>query len=174
MPQNASSRSTGSPSSKPLQAQEKSMAETQTATRQALLSINTLVEREFIRIDGQSYDLRSVDDLSILDYRRLAKMGEQLKPLMQAYEDDTLTPEQATDFDDRLDRLCRAVLEAPSDVFSKLQTVHRLNIALAFMGLSLPRLRQARAAQLEAMPPSKTPSSRRGSRGSTAARRKRG
>jgi hypothetical protein len=151
------------------------MAETQTPTKKPLLSINTLVEREFIRIDGEAYELHSYETMPRYAIAVCAQLGKEIQPLLHRYQDGELRDgEDQKRFEDLLGSFCRTVVLAPSDVLAKLQIPHRLNIVLAFMALSLPGLRDARAESAGGANRSTTSKRRRASRGSTAARRARG
>lgn len=146
----------------------------QTEIKRPLLTINTLVEREYVRIDGEPYELHSYETLPRYDMATLSILGKEMTPLIGKFQDGTLTDEdELKRFDDLLATFCRKVLMAPAAVHAKLQLPHRLNIVLTFMALSLPSLQHAREPLVGASR-SKTSKRRPASRASTAARRKAG
>ncbi len=140
--------------------------------KQPLLNLDTLIEREFIMVDGARHELRNLDELDVVTHRRLLNESKRLAVLdpVKHRSDD----EEAA-YDDALDTITRILLIAPADVHAKLQRGHRSAILLAFMQLSMPSLAQARATMQEATATTPTGVRRpRASRASTAGRRKAG
>lgn len=100
------------------------------ATRTALLNLNTLIDREFILIDGERFELANQGELSVLDWQRVAKKGAQVQALMGRLED--LTDDEAKNVADLLEGLCKIILRAPPEVHEKLMPAHKLLVVQAF------------------------------------------
>ncbi len=140
-----------------------------------LLKLSTLIERPTIIIDDVSYEIMSPDELSVLDHHRLGSWGKQLDTLM-----NKLTLERAAEkkLSSLLHRITNFIMvDVPNDVRDKLSDVMRMEIAEVFIMLPLrKRLSAAKETLMatEAGKEAKKPTgdkSRRGSKGSTAARR---
>ena len=102
-------------------------------TKQApLLTLDTLVDRRTVVIDGTPYDLLNAGEMSILDYHRIGKMGAKVEEMMNA---DDLDEAQVVILKKTLDALCRALLVAPDEVHVKLSDNHRLAVVGVFTDL---------------------------------------
>ena len=136
-----------------------------------LLRLSTPILRNSIEIDGVNYELRALAELSIFDYERLVLFGQRMDVIES---DPERTPEMEAEYDGILRKIARQVLIAPNTVHESLAPGHRLSVVRTFTGLSLPT-RHASAARAT-NPPSRSigSPSARASRGSTAARQKRG
>jgi hypothetical protein len=144
------------------------------ATSQApVLNLNTLIERAFLTIDGDRYELLNASELSVFDYKRFEHQTKRLLTI-EALNDVTEADEQ--DYTAGLDAITRRILLAPDAVHAKLTTLHRAAILQAFITLSLPSHTPPRA-NANVTTSSATPTGakpRRGSRASTAEHRKAG
>ena len=118
------------------------------AAKTPLLDLSTLIERETIRIDAKPYEIRSANELSIFDQRRLADQAKRVGTL--------LTDKPADDDGEAhrlLDAICKTILIAPVHIHEKLSDTQRLAICEVFLPLLLPR-RAGTGAQAEpATPP---------------------
>jgi hypothetical protein len=99
----------------------------------ALLDLDTLVERQFITIDGAPFSLRSPSELSVIESHRFGRWGQRI---------EALTGEDGEAAEAELDALVakvsRAVLvDVPDDVFDKLPGAQRWAIIDLFTGLLL-------------------------------------
>ena len=94
-----------------------------------VLEISTITQRCSVKIDGQSYEIVSMDELSVVDYHRLGRKGLRIDFLMGKADasDEELAEVRAI-----LDDLCRRVVLAPDEVHAKLSDGHRLNLVRAF------------------------------------------
>jgi len=128
------------------------MAETQDKDHkpQPVLSLDTLVERRFITINGTPYTLVNDGELSILDYHRLGKRAAKVEALWGRVE---LTDEEVTELTEALDWLCRLVLDAPPEVHDKLLDQHRLQVVMAFTNLHRKTTPLAGGRKPEEAPP---------------------
>lgn len=110
-----------------------------------LLSLDTLIVRPSIEIDGQRYEMLSPDELSVLDSRRFALWAQQLDALQQGEEE---RPELAV----LVDTIARKVLVGvPDDVRAKLSGQHMIAVVEVFTGLLLGRKMRVAGAAGKAM-----------------------
>lgn len=99
-----------------------------------LLSLDTLVKRETIAIDGIAYELRSRDELSLIDAQQFQFYGKQLDQIQR--RGGKLTREQAEKGRLALDRMLSiAVIDLPDDVRSRLSDRQKAAIVEAFISL---------------------------------------
>lgn len=119
-------------------------------SREPLLNLSTLVEdRPSIRIDGQTYHLKSSEELSLLESQRFTAWGKELEELgrdeakIGALESLVAIVAWA------------ALADVPQEVFDKLSSSQRMTIIEVFTGLRVrSRLRVAGAlAQQVVSPP---------------------
>lgn len=106
------------------------MAETQAVLPEPLLEISTLVERHHITINGNPYEIVNADELSIIDFHRIARKGEQVQALL--LQDTDADEAQVKVLNDLLDSMCHVVLIAPEDIHALLSARHRLAIVRTF------------------------------------------
>lgn len=96
-----------------------------------LLSIDTLIVRPKVAIDGTLYELLSPDELSVLDSHRFSSWAKQLEELQKAGE-------PSEEMDAIADQVARkALVGVPSAVLEKLTGVHKIAVAEVFTGLLL-------------------------------------
>lgn len=161
------------------------MAETTEAPKrpEAVLDINTFVERPKVRIDGELYDILHPDELSVVDSHRLTAQGRRINDLMAKA---SLSDREKKEILGLLADVSGHILVGvPDAVRATLSDVHRQQVIEVFMMLPLnarlKRLAAAGAGLTERLAgelkagAKKTPptgaKSRRGSKGSTAATR---
>lgn len=134
-----------------------------------LLEIETLIERPTIIIDEESYEIRSPDELSVIDTHRLSSQGRRLDALMAK---DKLSAVDKKQLSKLLTDISNFIMVGvPDDVGEKLSDTQRFEIAEVFTALPLQRhLAKALAAEAKSIG-AKRP---RGSRGSTAETRRGG
>lgn len=128
------------------------MATTETDTRPPqfdTLDLTTLVERPKVRIDGELFELRHPDELSIVEQLRLEKMSQRAVHLIDEMRAAAEGPseEQQQELAAVMDKTCRLVLVAPDSVHAKLREPHRSAISRAFSVLQRASLRAAGANQ---------------------------
>lgn len=111
-----------------------------------LLSIATLIERKTVSIDGKRYELRSPDELSVLDSHRFAAWAKKLGELQQSAEEEP-NPE----IEELVTRITRLALIAPDEVHERLSGVHRIAVAEVFTGLLLRGRMSVAGATAKAM-----------------------
>ena len=130
-----------------------------------ILDILTKVERPTFTIDGESYEMRDPGELSMAEFHVLSKTGSELIAFGEQYSTD---PEGAFDAISKcMDELLDMVTpDLPAKVRDQLNPFHVQKILDAFIGLS-----RIEPKPEEQPAPKK---SSRGSRDSTAARRKTG
>lgn len=150
----------------------------QTTPIRPVLNLDTQSPPEHVTIDGVGYDLRAAGDLSIQQTVRLMQLTPRHDDLIARQA--TLTEDEFTELGALLKRIVPLILEAPDDVHARLNENQRLQIVVAFTGLSRRLLDAPRATNGATMEttaparPSRGTSTSRGSSGSTGARRARG
>lgn len=103
---------------------------------QPILELETLALRPRIAIDGESYEILSPDELSIIDTRRLASQGERLDALLG--KEQLTTAEES-----ELGRIIKAIsakimIGVPKKVAARLGDNKRLSVIGVFTAL-LPK-----------------------------------
>lgn len=128
-------------------------------------------DRPIVRVDKKSYELRTINELTLVQFKRLETIGPQLGALLQS---DALTKDQGEDLSRLLAEVCQLALLAPPTLHAKLGDLNRILIVDCFMTLLPPTLVQRmRATPMRQdatrppAPPTGTPSSV-ASNGSTA------
>lgn len=109
-------------------------------TKGPLLNLDTLIVRPQVIIDGQSYEMVSPDEMTIVERQRQVARGRRMQELLDKRE---LSNQEQGELARVLDEGCRAILLAPDDVHAKLMDGHRLDIIDAFGQLLLGRRRTA-------------------------------
>ncbi len=133
--------------------EKKSTEPAEKGRRKPLLNLDTLIERATVVIDGESHEITSPSELSIIDHHRLGRQGSQLEVLLQK-EDASV--QELDETKELLDTLCRSVLRAPDEVHEKLTDTHRLQLAQAFTELLMATVRLPGAETVEGGPESQT------------------
>ena len=130
-----------------------------------ILDILTKVDRPRFTIDGESYEMRSPDELSMTEFHTLSKKGSELIAFGEQYTSDPEGAFKAIQIciDELLDLVTP---DLPADVRDKLNPFHVQQIIDSFIGLS-----RIEPKPEEQPAPKK---SSRGSRASTAVSRKTG
>lgn len=100
-----------------------------------LLDIVTKVSRPTIRIDGDDYELRHPDELSMKELQELAVTGARLEKHGLALESGDLRAVDSV-AEDCAEILHRIMPDVPKDVVDKLGALHVQSIMQAFTGLS--------------------------------------
>lgn len=107
--------------------------------RKPTLDLSTLVERPFIRVDGESYDIYHPDEFSLLDRMTLFQRFDQAMQAAKrvtAASDPVVMREAAEQASTLLDTACRsALVAAPEALHAKLRDTHRVHILKAFTQL---------------------------------------
>lgn len=115
--------------------------------REPVLSLDTFVDRRFITIDGERYELRNPGEFSILDYHRMGVRAGRVDALMAEGE---LAEEQVQELESLLNDGCRSVLIAPDEIHRKLTDVQRLKVIEAFTHLQRETAAPPAEAEAEA------------------------
>ncbi|MBA5778072.1 hypothetical protein H2509_13550 [Stappia sp. F7233] len=98
-----------------------------------ILDLSTLIERPRIRIDGNLYEIRSPDELSLIESHFFALKGQEIDRLTKAGNQGEELAELIRDV------VRKVVVELPSKVLSRLSEAHMLAIVEVFTGLLLRR-----------------------------------
>ncbi|PYE86915.1 hypothetical protein [Phyllobacterium leguminum] len=96
-----------------------------------ILDLTTMIERPKIAIDGQLYEIRSPDELSILDSQRFTLWGREIEALAKE-------PDSADALTAVIDVAARTVMVGvPDEVFDKLSGAQRRSVLDLFTTLLL-------------------------------------
>lgn len=96
-----------------------------------LLSLDTLIVRPTVEIDGTAYEIRSPDELSVLESRRFELWAKKI-------EAQETSEEPTAELDELADTITRQVLiGVPDDVMAKLTGQHKIAVVAVFTGLLL-------------------------------------
>ncbi len=103
-----------------------------------ILSLETLIKRPLIEIDGERYEILSPDELSVVDFQRLSYEGTRISGITGGGKKLTLKEEKElttliVSLSDRI--MVDGPKGVPQEVRDKLSEAHRLVIAEGFMSL---------------------------------------
>jgi hypothetical protein len=101
--------------------------------KRSRLEISDVIEREFVTIFGEPYDLVARDDLSANDIQAIQRRGRRLEELIQAPHE--LADAEQQELAGLLDSIVRKVLIAPDAIHTRLKDMHRLQIVRVFSTL---------------------------------------
>lgn len=136
-----------------------------------ILDLKTFIERPTVAIDGTPYELRNVDELSLLEYQRIAGTSRRLESI----KTDEMTDDEAAELSALADQICRMILvDVPADVHDALHDTQRMAVLQAF--ITLPRTAHLFGGRVSpgTVGTRTGASSSRGSRASTAGARSSG
>lgn len=121
-----------------------------------LLSIDTLIERPRIVIDGVPHEILSPDELPLLTSQRVASLGRKLDRLLKA---DTLNATGQADIGKTVRQIADIIMEpVPAEIREKLSETHLLSVTEIFTMLSLGRKAKLAGAMVAGAAKAKTPS----------------
>jgi hypothetical protein len=98
-----------------------------------ILDLSTLIQRPTIRVDGKAYELRSPEELSVLEGQFLAQAGRRINEIAEAGDPDRALQPLLTDV------VSRVVIGLPDTVLGALSEAHLISICEVFTGLLLRR-----------------------------------
>lgn len=112
--------------------------------REALLNLDTLIERPQIAIDGTRYDILNPDELSVIESHRFGVWGRRIDELASK-----TGPDIEAELADLISTVARKIcVGVPDEVFAKLPGTQRWAVIDLFTGLLLrTRLKVAGAVQ---------------------------
>lgn len=97
-----------------------------------ILDLDTLIERPTIRVNKESYELYSPEEISLLDSQFFTMKGREIEVLAKGDDTEALAA--------LIDKVCRRCLvDMPDDVYALLSPPQRTSIVEAFTGLLLRR-----------------------------------
>lgn len=132
-----------------------------------LLALSTLATEYFVAIDGKPYQIKTLDQLPLLDAHYALNARTRLD---QLWLKDALDPAEAAELDHELARFVATVLAAPTDLLERLVPLQRMEVVLAFRELPLVSLPPTGAAERPKASRATGARSPAGSRGSIPAR----
>lgn len=122
-----------------------------TTERAPALDLSTLVERPFIRVDGEAFDIYHPDEFSLLDRMLLfSRFDKAMKAarLVSTSDDQDVMRAAAEEATQLLDQAVRsALVDAPDAVHAKLRDPMRVQILKAFTALLAGTAAAAEAEQ---------------------------
>jgi hypothetical protein len=135
-----------------------------------ILDFTTTAERQPVRIDGVTYQMRLGSDMSFAERQSVAQMAAQLSaPIVAMAAGRRLPKGQARAVRKLLLEACGMAIKAPPGVLKKLDEVDQVILAVRFFERAVERLGALRALLSESPSPGPRPSP--DSVASTAARR---
>jgi hypothetical protein len=109
------------------------MAET---TKTPLLDLDTFVERDPVRIDGETYELKGPGDLSWLQAHRLRRLGARVQAILDT---DEPSEEELQALDElTLEMLREVLVDLPEEVALRMPHGQRWQVLLVFTARSMP------------------------------------
>ncbi|MEP9402035.1 hypothetical protein [Sphingomonas sp. VNH70] len=103
----------------------------------AVLNLETLVDRPKISIDGVQYEILSPDELALLTSHRVAALGRKLDKLLKA---DELNATGEKQLSATLEEMIAIIMEpVPVAVRARLSDAHKMSVVEVFTMLSLAR-----------------------------------
>ena len=112
---------------------------------ETVLTLDALVERPIVRIEGEPFEMKNAAELSILDFHTLGKKGATVQRLMLK---DELDDRGIVELTDALRALVAILLIAPIQVLDALSDTQRIQIAEVFTKLQ-SKAKPAAAEQVE-------------------------
>lgn len=114
-----------------------------------VLDLAVMVDRPTVVIDGTAYELRAIEQFSILEYQQHLAQAGPLMAFWARLEKDAapFTAEEEAEAGRLLDACCRRVLAAPPAIHDQLMPMDRFRVVEAFYLLpeltgQLPRAKQ--------------------------------
>lgn len=104
-------------------------------TARPVLSLNTLIERRFIRIGDQHYELRNPGDLTIRQQLWLEVNLQKYWELLSTLVQDSMGDDAEIEMTRIGDRLIELALDAPIEVRNALPVGHKIKVIRAFVSL---------------------------------------
>lgn len=92
-----------------------------------VLDLDVLTERNVVKINGTPYELRDLQELTLVDYLRMERKGRRLEELKGLDTDESVV-----EYAEVLATICRAVIIAPADVVDALPQLAQQKVALFF------------------------------------------
>jgi hypothetical protein len=98
-----------------------------------LLTLDTLVKRPVIDVDGERVEMLNPEMLSVAENHRLGVLGQRIDKLQQSSSE-----KDAEKLDRAVDETCRLVLpDIDPKLYAKLSGVQKMAVLEVFMGLRL-------------------------------------
>jgi hypothetical protein len=108
------------------------------AAAKPLLDLSTLdpLERPFILIDGERYDLMVPGDFGLIALNKLDQMSAKVTEMQARQKGEVLSDEDAAELTAVLGTVVGQILRAPAEVIEKLSDIQRLAVLGSFMPAS--------------------------------------
>lgn len=96
-----------------------------------LLDLTTLIVRPTIMVDGQTFELLSADELSVIAQHRMSIRGRRIEELSKSESEG-----DSAELSSLIDLVAREIIVGiPDEVFAKLTGAHRWGVVDVFTGL---------------------------------------
>lgn len=103
-----------------------------TTTSAPALDLTSEHDRPIVRIDRQPYEVRVLEDLSMVDIHRMDKLRPRIEELAKKLERQESTEEECAELEGALDTACALALDAPTDALAKLSPMQELMVFRVF------------------------------------------
>lgn len=104
-----------------------------------VLDITTKTARQFVRIDGAKYELRSPNDIGLDEYQTLIRIGPRIAELLALTTRDSA---DSSELGEILSEATRLALLAPNAVVKRLGQVEQVMVVTAFLEPSAKRMQE--------------------------------
>jgi hypothetical protein len=118
------------------------------------LDLGTLITRPVVRINGIAYEMRSQDEVSELEYRRIERLGLQAEEIEKLEDPTDLHVER---YEQLLREIARRVLLVPPDVLKTLRVRQLVAVSVTFSKLRMASLAASAGALQNALIAAGTP-----------------
>jgi hypothetical protein len=112
------------------------------------LDLGTLITRPVVRINGIAYEMRSQDEVSELEYRRIERLGLQAEEIEKLEDPTDLHVER---YEQLLREIARRVLLVPPDVLKTLRVRQLVAVSVTFSKLRMASLAASAGALQNAL-----------------------
>jgi hypothetical protein len=114
-----------------------------------VLDLSTAQARPQVRIDGRVYEQRLPSDFSLFERIEIAKLGEQVAPMLKVVESGA-TPSKRDQqvFGELLEAICEKAIIAPRKVIAKVDQADQLLVVVTFYERLAPSLQALSAMML--------------------------
>jgi hypothetical protein len=98
-----------------------------------VLTLDSLIDRPVVVINGSEYELMTRGGLPPLDVARLAKYSRRVEALIEKSQTEDLKATEEKELEVLPDKICRLILMAPDAVQKKLTDKQRMDITATFL-----------------------------------------
>ena len=96
-----------------------------------LVNLETKAEREFITVDGERFELRTMHEFALIDRHHLAAAGRAMESIARL-GDESITDEELQKAVDGLNQVFNGVVIGADEIADKLTDQQKLDVVAAF------------------------------------------